>query len=151
MSWSVTLYSAAESTGVGRIVFSDATPARGDFRCTASAEIDGETWSVSLVMIDVYQRDMLGYFEELAAGGWKGENRWSSEFAEMDLTTTLLDEELARVQVLMRWSGYEREGGGEIVVRRDEFPRVLCEMREFLRLDEGARFMRGTYERPRRS
>ena len=150
MAWSVALYSAAESPHVGRIEFSNAKRTRGEFKCVAMAEIDGEEWSVSLAMIDAYQGDMLGYFEELASGEWTGANFWQSEFAEMDLATTLLDETLAKVEITMRWGPtYDNEGGGEIVVRREEFTRVLREMRELLGLDRGSRFRRGAYGRGR--
>src|ERR671937_6592 len=84
-----TLYSAPSSPHVGRIEFArgrqDAT--RGSFQCTGTFAIDGEEWSVELEVIDPYRADMLGFFEELAAGtaGWLGVKAWESEFAEMAL------------------------------------------------------------------
>ena len=87
---------------------------------------------------------MVGFFEEIARGaasGWRGENRWESEFSQLYLTALSDGDGTVTVRVYARWKpDYERHRRGVLEVRADAVERLGARMVHFLHLTEGHRF-----------
>jgi uncharacterized protein DUF6228 len=157
MSHVVSIHSAPDAPHVGRIEFSEPKLHRNDhyFSCTSLLALDGEEWLVELEMIHAYRSDMLGFFEELAAAadsGWQGAKRWDSEYGEMRIDASNDGRGFTNLHTFVSWNrpvGEEDWQSGILVARSAELHRLAEEMRRFLQLARGSRFV--TYEQFRRT
>ena len=132
------------STSVGArwLEFSQARGRGSDFKCLASLVRDGEETSVELEMIGPYRRDMLGFFEEIAAEreGWTGSKKWESEFAEMSISATNDGSGVTSLNVSLAPQGQDWFAEETLEVRTDDFSKVAREMKQFLAVESGDRF-----------
>jgi len=116
----------------------------GDFKCLATADVDGQEHAVDLDMIGPYRDDMLGFFEDMGRywRGWSGVMSWESEFAELSLAARNPGGGDVAVDVLMRWPPIdENTWSGSLSLRAHELPRAADAMRKLMGGESGGRFL----------
>jgi hypothetical protein len=108
--------------------------------CQAELTAAGRATAFVLEMIRPYRTDTLGFFETIAAEGWRGTDAWQSEYAHLSIAASSSGEGDVELVLHLQLDNYERHEYATLRVPADDLRVFTADLKRFLRIDEGHRF-----------